>query len=216
MWPTPWELGLKLSRQFAKLFGCFSLVVSHMYITEQKANMMIHIYVHNCYHCPENEHDCFTYMYVHSCPEKRALWFIIVCHHEDWGPKNKRMFRIPTYGLFLTCTENFFILRTHIKINRVRICYLLKENILLGKEVNCPCACCISLTPRTHFPPTEHLFLHKDDINRPNSSAGHNNVYLQRYTYCYSAIWLSRKVSMMIHISPHIDSFIPQRHQLEF
>jgi hypothetical protein len=101
---------------------------------------------------------------------------VAVRYHEDWCTKNKRMFRISTCGLFLTCTANSFLFWTHIK-KLVHICYLLEQNTLLGKAipfswykfptlwgpllvVNCPCAPCISLTSHTSFPNTEHLLLY--------------------------------------------------------
>jgi hypothetical protein len=41
--------------------------------------------------------------------------YIAVCYHENWCTKNKRMIRIPTRGLFLSCTENSFLFCTHIQ-----------------------------------------------------------------------------------------------------
>jgi hypothetical protein len=46
-------------------------------------------------------------------------------------------------------------------------------------EVNCPCVPYISLTPKVQsFPPREHLFLHTDIINKPDTSVGHKNYKL--------------------------------------
>jgi hypothetical protein len=47
---------------------------------------------------------------------------IVVSSHEDW---NKRMIRILTRGLFLTCTENSFLFCIH-KQSRA-VAFLLKE-----------------------------------------------------------------------------------------
>ncbi len=93
----------------------------------------------------------------------------------------------------------FATMRTGVPIKRVRICYLLKENILLGKAIPCSWWCIphplrslawsqpllrplhfphppapTSLTPCTHFPPTEHLVYIKMTLTSPILLLGTN------------------------------------------
>ncbi len=114
----------------------------------------------------------------------------IVCYHEDWCTKNKRMFWIPMRGLFLSSTENSFLFCTHIK-NKADAYF--KKSILIGKAI--PCSPWIPNPFRSlawsqlslrclHFPrplhplPSNRAFvLHKDDINKPNTSVGHKNLF---------------------------------------
>jgi hypothetical protein len=122
---------------------------------------------------------------------------IIVCYHEDWCTKNKRMFWIPMRGLFLSCTENSFLFCTHIK-NKAdaylkEVSYLERRSlvrrefpILSGPllEVNCPCAACISLAPCTRFPPIEHLFYIKTPLTSPILLSG-TRIYFILSGFCY-------------------------------
>jgi hypothetical protein len=63
---------------------------------------------------------------------------IPVCFHEDLCTKNKLMFRIPTLGLFLTCTKNSFFILAHkcTYLSKNAFAYWLKKikTHLLNKE----------------------------------------------------------------------------------
>jgi hypothetical protein len=79
-------------------------------------------------------------------------------------------------SIFNLHRELFFILHTHIKssgyIFTKKKHLTWKGDPLLMVANSHPlksvvCALCISLTPRTHFPPTEHLFYMKTTLTSP-------------------------------------------------
>jgi hypothetical protein len=59
----------------------------------------------------------FCILFIHTLTDWQHSFSLDIpaCHHEVQYTKNKRTFRIPMRGLFLTCTENSFLFLTHIK-----------------------------------------------------------------------------------------------------
>ncbi len=123
---------------------------------------------------------------------------VSVLNHVEWWAKNKRMYRIPTRGLFLTYTkESIFIKYTQIQVLR----YFWQMSIygikpLLGMlapcpwlpilagpllKANCPIAAPSPSVPYAHS--TQHNFyLHSDNINMPASSWW--GTVSASYSYC--------------------------------
>ncbi len=96
-------------------------------------------------------------------------------------------------GLFLTCTENSFFYSVHTYKNQA-VGYSIQESNLLRKAIPCswrqiphplrslawsqlPLRPCISLTPRTCFPPTEYLFYIKVTLTSPILLSGTLHSY---------------------------------------
>ncbi len=107
------------------------------------------------------------------------------------------MFRIPTHGLFLTCTENSFLFWTHVKSSWCifttcwkgnNLCTWKGDSYFMVRIPHPLRSLAWSLLPLRpvgfpHLPrllPSHRAFisLHKDDINKPGSSVGHNTVLL--------------------------------------
>jgi hypothetical protein len=130
---------------------------------------------------------------------KSWLWIppqnqpILVCYHEDRCTQNKRMIRILMHGLFLTCTENsFFSAHIYTILKRVHIClkdkysYLKRRSLFTVANSHLLRSLAWSQLPLRplNFPHPTHLlptntafsFLHKDDINKPDTSVGHNTA----------------------------------------
>jgi hypothetical protein len=117
-----------------------------------------------------------------------------VHYHKDWLTKNKRMFRFPAFGLFLTCTENSFLSGHTYIFKWEHICYWKKRNPLTWEE--CPsfmaanfpstqvaCSKPTALCP-LHFPSSPmpapciqsiYFYIYKNDINKLDSYFRHKS-----------------------------------------
>ncbi len=124
-----------------------------------------------------------------------SAFSITVRCHEDRCIKDKCMFWIPTHGSIITCTENSFYSAYKQKKSSGGICAKRKYiSYVFGKPIPCswhriphPLRSLawsqLSLRP-LYFPHPPHLLpsnsafiLHKDDINKPDSSVGHKHNY---------------------------------------
>jgi hypothetical protein len=138
---------------------------------------------------------------------------VIVRYHVDRCTKNKRMIRIPTRGMFLTCPESpFFILCMHnIKLRAGAYCLKEINKIpLIGKAVpyswcrnpilsgpllavNCLYAPC----PPSPSAPASHQKTHTDDINMPAASVRHSNIRSHMLGKDYTIISLAGESKLL-------------------
>jgi hypothetical protein len=131
---------------------------------------------------------------------------ITVRYHEDQYTKNKRMFWIPSHGLFLTCTESSFLFCTLTK--KISGCLFVKRKYLTWKgnplfmaenfplsQVPCLKSTVLATlafpSPSQLLPCNRAFILHQDDINKPDTSVGHSkksfpNIKQFKYIFCQS------------------------------
>jgi hypothetical protein len=162
-------------------------------------------------------------------PRISVCWIILVRYHEDLCSKNKRMFRISTLGLFLICTERSLLFEyTHV-FKRPHFTHWLKIRNPLTWDgspsfmvANVPstqvlCSKSTALRPlRFPSPPvlatrTQSIHLtYKDDINKTDSSVGHNT-----YDTTASKIW-SLVFFRMVGVWIKKSSIVPRSPLLAF
>ncbi len=126
---------------------------------------------------------------------------IPVRYNEDGFIKNKRMFRIPMLSLFLTCTENSLFYLEYTYLSGSMFAHWLKKEkqpTYLGRQsffhggkfpsTQVPCSKSTASAPLAFLsppsPPTPtsslqsiYFLTYKDDINKPDSSIGHNSLF---------------------------------------
>jgi hypothetical protein len=162
-----------------------------------------------------------------------------VCYDVDWCTKNKRMIRVLSRGLFLTCTENPFLLCTHnIKLRAGAYCLEERKKVpLLGKAVPCswwwiPILSGPSLKttafsplalPHPHAPASlkMNIYLHTDDINMPTASVRHiySKCLLLLGLKMHAIVYSAHAVQLKLMIKPlkYISSiFYPRIHPYNY